>query len=382
MGRQMIQIEEIAREIEHVSSDLQGLYASLAEYARFYPQLAENADTFALYQKFVYLVEQSDSLTTKITMLKNLHDSILDGSNRVKEIEKDKKEISEKLNLLYSRIGAIAWEESYSNVLDQSILELIPKITQLHKEYSHLTTRHYNAKNKATSSLWFMKIPLSVQERIMKGQLDNLLKNNTKLFIEFGRIIAESSLIPSLISDSAPQIQEQYIEYLSLIKMKDDELVVVKEQMSSSKSQLEQEGMGVSIAKRIGELETALKESSKQRRLSAIMYGKTLTTIMSCEESKEYPSAVRECFDAIIEQQYIKTQLLRTTKKLNIEKKIEELVLLLRQDEDHVLHIEVQIGQLNHQIEEIHKAMAEKKEQIGSFQQQLLKVLPVESSDE
>ncbi len=88
-----------------------------------------------------------------------------------------------------------------------------------------------------------------------------------------------------------------------------------------------------------------------------------------------------ECFEQIIDYQNLKTELLRTTKKLNIEQKIEELVLLLKQDEEHILHIEVQIGQLNQQIEEIHKTMATKKEQIGVLQHQLMKVLPVESKD-
>ncbi|NCB01143.1 MAG: hypothetical protein EOM67_03120 [Spirochaetia bacterium] len=379
MGRQMMQIEEIAREIEHVSSDLQDLYATLGEYAISHSNLLiETVESKNLYQKFISIADQSDSLKTRIKRLKELHNSILDGKNRVKEIEIEKKELIETMTLLYSRIGAIAWEESYSHVLHKDIVEKIPTITQLHADYSSLTTQHLEAKNRANATSWFLKVPFSINEKVKKSHLNKLLKSNTKSFIEFGEIIATSSLISLLVSERAIQIGEEYDLLYTQIIDKDDELVMVKEQMHASKDQLEQEGLGGSLAKKIGELENSLKESTKQRKLAALMYGKAVTTMMSTEKEKEFPKEMDECFLHILDQQYIKTQLLRTTKKLSIEQKIEELVLLLKQDEDHILHIEVQIGQLNHQIEEINRTMATKKEQIGKLQNQLVKVLPLE----
>ncbi len=91
MGRQKSQIEEVAREIAHVSSALQDLYATLGEYALHHNQTAITDETKSLYNNFITLVHQSDSLQTRITTLRDLHTSILDGNNRVKEIKKREK---------------------------------------------------------------------------------------------------------------------------------------------------------------------------------------------------------------------------------------------------------------------------------------------------
>ncbi len=47
MGRQKSQIEEVAREIAHVSSALQDLYATLGEYALHHNQTAITDETKA-----------------------------------------------------------------------------------------------------------------------------------------------------------------------------------------------------------------------------------------------------------------------------------------------------------------------------------------------
>jgi hypothetical protein len=216
---------------------------------------------------------------------------------------------------------------------------------------------------------------------VRKRQLGRLQKEHEKAFVKYGETIARNSLIPLLVSENAMSIEAEYEKACSAIEKKDEELSMVREQMELSRNKLEQEGMGGSLARKIGELESAQKEANKQRKLSAVMYGKSVTTIMSSHKDHEFPKEMDECFEQIIDYQNLKTELLRTTKKLNIEQKIEELVLLLKQDEEHILHIEVQIGQLNQQIEEIHKTMATKKEQIGVLQHQLMKVLPVESKD-
>jgi hypothetical protein len=381
MGRQKSQIEEVAREIAHVSSALQDLYATLGEYALHHNQTAITDETKSLYNNFITLVHQSDSLQTRITTLRDLHTSILDGNNRVKEIKKEKKTLVNQMNLLYSRIGAIVWEEYYSKVLSEIISNAIPGIKQLYEEYNQLTNTHLIAKEKVQSAHWFTKMPLKVHEKVRKGQLARLQKEHEKAFVEYGEIIARNSLIPLLVSENAMSIEAEYEKACSAIEKKDEELSMVREQMELSRNKLEQEGMGGSLARKIGELESAQKEANKQRKLSAVMYGKSVTTIMSSHKDHEFPKEMDECFEQIIDYQNLKTELLRTTKKLNIEQKIEELVLLLKQDEEHILHIEVQIGQLNQQIEEIHKTMATKKEQIGVLQHQLMKVLPVESKD-
>ena len=381
MGRQKSQIEEVAREIAQVSFALQDLYATLGEYALHQNSTAITDETKSIYNNFISLVNQSDSLQTRITTLRDLHTSILDGNNRVKEIEKEKKTLVNQMNLLYSRIGAIVWEEYYSKVLSEIIAKAIPGIAQLYDEYNQLTNTHLIAKEKVHSAHWFTKMPLVIYEKVRKVQLGRLQKEHEKAFVEYGEIIARNSLIPLLVSENAMSIEAEYEKACSAIEKKDEELSMVKEQMELSRNKLEEEGMGGSLARKIGELESAQKEANKQRKLSAVMYGKSVTTIMSSHKEHEFPKEMDECFERIIDFQNLKTELLRTTKKLNIEQKIEELVLLLKQDEEHILHIEVQIGQLNQQIEEIHKTMATKKEQIGILQHQLMKVLPVESKD-
>lgn len=381
MGRQMNQIEEVAREISHVSSALQDLYASLGESALGHHIQVSSLESTTLYDNFICLVDQSDALQTRITTLKDLHESILDGKNRVKEIEQEKKTLITQMDLLYSKIGAIIWEEYNSHVLSDIISKEIPLLSQLHEHYTQLTTSLRIAKDKAHSANWFTTIPLTLHEKIKKIQLNRFQKHNSATFVDFGRTIATSSLIPLLVSENAMNIEAEYDKACSVIAKKDEELTTVREQMKLSKNKLEEEGIGGSLARKIGELENAQKDAAKQRKLSSVMYGKSVTTVMSSQKESEYPKEMVEYFEQIIEYQDLKTELLITTKKLNIEQKIEELVLLLRQDEEHILHIEVQIGQLNQQIKEIHKTMATKKEQIGVLQQQLVKILPAESKN-
>ena len=381
MGRQMSQIEEVAREIALVSSALQDLYADLGEHALQQPQYVPTDQSTTLYKNFIVLVEQSDSLQTRITTLKDLHKSILDGNNRVKEIDKEKKTLVEHMNLIFSRIGAILWEEYYSHVLSETIFKEIPGIAQLHDEYNHLTATHLALKDKVHSASWLTKVPLVLHERMKKRKLNKLQKQHNAIFIEYGKIIAQGSLIPLLVSQNATNIEAEYQKAHSALAKKNEELTMVSEQMELSRNKLEEQGMGGSLARKIGELENGQKEANKQRKLSAVMYGKSVTTTMSSKQETAFPVEMLACYEQIIDHQNLKTELLRTTKKLNIEQKIEELVLLLRQDEEHILHIEAQIGQLNQQIEEIHKNEASKKEQIGVLQQQLIKLLPVESKN-
>ncbi len=380
MGRQMSQIEEVAREIAHVSSALQDLYASLGEYALQHTQTAITQETQTLYEKFITLVEQSDALQTRITTLKDLHTSILDGNNRVKEIEKEKKTLINQRTLIFSKIGAIIWEEYSSKVLHETISKEIPELKYLHSEYSQLAKTRSAAKEKAHSAHWFTKLPSLLHEKIKKGQINKLQKHNNVAFVEYGSIIASASLIPLLVSENAKAIEREYEKATSLIAKKDEEILMVRDQMVLSRNKLEQEGIGGSLARKIGELESGQKDSAKQRKLSAVMYGKSVTTVMGSQNDNIFPPEMVECFGQIIDYQNLKTELLRTTKKLNIEQKIEELVILLKQDEDHILHVEGQIGQLNQQIKEIKKTMATKKEHIGALQQQLIKVLPDEGN--
>ncbi len=376
MSRQINQIEEVAREINHVSSALQDLYASLGEWAINHHIDAANLESTTLYDNFTNLVSQSDALQTRIKTLKDLHNSILDGKNRVKEIEKEKKALLSQMDILYSKIGAIIWEEYNSHVLSDIILKEIPELSTIHHNYTQVTQSLRDTKEKVHSAHSVIKAPFIVHEKMQKMKLTRLQKHNTSLFVEFGRTIACASLIPLLVSQNAMNIEAEYDKASQVIEKKDIELHTVIEQMNLSKNKLEEEGAGTSLARKIGELENAQKDVDKQRKLSAVMYGKSVTTMMSTQKESDYPQEMVECFDQIIEYQNLKTELLTTTKKLNIEKKIEELVLLLRQDEEHILHIEVQIGQLNQQIKEIHKTMATKKEQIGALQQQLVKILP------
>ncbi len=199
----------------------------------------------------------------------------------MKEIKKEKKTLVNQMNLLYSRIGAIVWEEYYSKVLSEIISNAIPGIKQLYEEYNQLTNTHLIAKEKVQSAHWFTKMPLKVHEKVRKGQLARLQKEHEKAFVEYGEIIARNSLIPLLVSENAMSIEAEYEKACSAIEKKDEELSMVREQMELSRNKLEQEGMGGSLARKIGELESAQKEANKQRKLSAVMYGKSVTTIMS-----------------------------------------------------------------------------------------------------
>jgi hypothetical protein len=381
MARQQSQIEEVEKRITGVSNILQQLYAQLGELALPLDDFVITKESKPLYTNFFHSVEQSNSIKARLGKFKDISASFKNNTHRLKELVVEKKEQEELLKLLYSRIGVIVWEEASSGVLDSTILEAIPNITVRQKESILLSTAHAKAKERREKSSLLLKLPLSVDLRVKSLRLKKHTSKYNEFFVYIGKIVATNTYFALLHSTRSSLFEKEYASISQAIEDITEESAMIGEQIRFSRHKLEQEGINGSLARKINEIESEYKEANKVRNHAAILYGKHIAAILDVTHSQSYLPHIIDCYDQIIRHQELKTELLRTIKKLTIEKKIEELVLLLQQDEDHIAHIELSIGQLNRQIEEINKMMASKKEQIGTLQQQLNKVLLIENTD-
>ncbi|MDC7247888.1 MAG: hypothetical protein PQJ35_06075 [Sphaerochaetaceae bacterium] len=381
MARQHSQIEEVERQVAEVGRVLQHLYAQLGELALSCGSPVMTKEAKSLYEDFSRCAAQSEKVKSRLAKFQDIKASFKRNSNRLKELSSEKKERNEFLKLLYSRIGVIVWEEAESGVLSDRILLKIPEIQAMQEESSVLSSARDDADRRYQSAHFLLKIPMKVNVRMKNRRLKFHTGKYGEFFIRIGRTVATQNLISSLNSTKRSLFNKEHTELLKIINEIDEEAAMISEQIRYSHHRLEQEGINGSLARKISDIESELRESDKARNHAAILYGKYISAMIDPSELEEHFPGMTGCYHQIIEQQELKTELLGSIKRLSIEKKIEELVLLLQQDEDHIAHIELSIGQLNRQIEEIRKTMASKKEQIGLLQQQLGKVLLIGDND-
>ncbi len=381
MARQQSQIEEVEKQVTDVSKVLQHLYAQLGELALPIDTYTITNEAKSLFNNFSLSVDASNSIKAKLSKFTDISASFKNNSHRLKELAAQKKNYDQQLKLLYSKIGVIVWEESSSDVIDPQIIKMIPEIIAMQEESKTLFEIEKKAKERYKTSFFLLKVPCRVDATIKSHRLKKHTSKYKEFFIRTGRTVATQSLIPLLHSSHTTVFEKEYKELIIHIAEIDEESTMIAEQIRYSHRKLEQEGINGSLAKKINEIENELREANKVRNHAAILYGKYIAAVITHPDPKKYSSQIIDVYEQIMRQQELKTELLRTIKRLTIEKKIEELVLLLQQDEEHVAHIELSIGQLNRQIEEINKVMASKKEQIGALQQQLNKVLLIEKTD-
>gem|GEM_PF-3644249 len=202
-------------------------------------------------------------------------------------------------------------------------------------------------------------------------------KRKDQLFSALGRELIAEGKIGLLKSDATESIRRELDSLESRLNELNEEKKMIQESVHHTRHTLEKEEGRASVQHRINELAHTYQEAMKRRHEAASAYGRYLSTIIDLSSREPpIPPEIVECQQEILQMQEHKKALLLTIKQLSIEKKIEEQVLLIRQDEEHIAHIEEQVGQLHRQIEEVRREMQGKQDQIALLQRQLKKLLP------
>ena len=115
MGRLHNQIEAVRREIAAVDKDLELLFADYGMLV-FRLDTAPTDGRFTQYfQELKKVVGDYEVLQERIAHLSGIEQQLDSASSRIVQLKSMMTQVRKQLALVYSRIGAIAWEESINN---------------------------------------------------------------------------------------------------------------------------------------------------------------------------------------------------------------------------------------------------------------------------
>ncbi len=368
-------IPEVEKEVEAVDRELLNLYSLLAEQAHPHGYTRPGNDT--LYRNFLSRVEVSEHLLERIETLQGITQEMKDGTSRIERLKTERKESQSRVDLAYSRLGAIFWEESTGDEVNPLLVPIAQMIAPLQNEMKALREK------KETYSLMIEKGGVArkaiyrMKQTSLLGTIRNREKKRRELFVRLGEELISTGTYEYLSSDAIDSIHHEYLQETFRLESIQEELELIEQSIHRNRNTLEKQEGKSSVQHRIHELKGEYREAMKRRSEAASVYGRYLSTgIDLSAEGLSVPDEVLDCQKRILDQQEVKKELLLMIKKLSIEKKIEEQVLLIRQDEEHINHIEQSIGQLHMQIEGIRREKSAKQDQIAHLQNQLRKVLP------
>lgn len=368
-------IPEVEKEVAEVDRRLLALYARLSEtnqHSGF-----TTVSSASLYESFITAVSESDEIRNRIGELRKISEVLKEGNTRIEDLDREISDTQNHLKLLHARLGAIFWEESAANGGDVQLTGISDRIGQLQNELRKLLERTRRSQGFDSPGTWAERTFRQVRSVTLRSLQERQKKRQDKLFSALGQELIAEGKIDLLKSDATESIRQE----LDAVGIRFDELTeekkMIQESVHHTRHTLEKEEGRASLQHRINELTHAYQEAMKRRHEAASAYGRYLSTIID-PASREIPvpPEIVECQQEILQMQEQKKALLLTIKQLSIEKKIEEQVLLIRQDEEHIAHIEEQVGQLHRQIEEVRREMQVKQDQIALLQRQLKKLLP------
>ena len=370
-------IPDVEREVAEVDRTLLDLYARLCELD-YTTEYTKNPSGH-LYENFMEQVRKSEALEKRIGELKQLSQALKDGNTRVEDLSKEIKNTSKSIDLLYSRLGAILWEESASQDPDDELQQVSGRMKELQGDLQRLFQKSGAYKARQRTGGWAAKTVFKVREGAVNASLKSYQRKQDALFVSLGRELISSGRANLLKSDASASILEEYEKQHLHLEALAEEKDMIQEKVHHNRHTLEKEEGRASVQHRINDLNHEYRSIMKLRSDAAAAYGRYISTGIDLSMT-DLPQVIRECQTSILEQQEMKKELLLSIKQLSIEKKIEEQVLLIRQDEEHIAHIQESIGQLHRQIEGVKKEMQGKQDQISHLQRQLKKLLPDEGS--
>ncbi len=368
-------IPEVEKEVAAADRRLLSLYARLSETN--YHSGFTSVSSASLYENFMSSVNESNELRNRISELRKISDALKEGNTRMEDLDREIRKTQAHLQLLHARLGAILWEESVANGGDVQLNGISSRIGQLQEELRRHIERTRGTPGQESDGSWAARTFRQVQRVALRSMQARGQRREDLLFSALGRELVAARSVGLLRSDAVESIMRELDSVNDRFSALQDEKKMIEESVHHNRHTLEKEEGRASVQHRINELTHTYQEAMKRRHEAASAYGRYLSTIIDPDsQDPSVPSEIAECQHEILQQQAQKKELLLTIKQLSIEKKIEEQVLLIRQDEEHIAHIEGQVGQLHRQIEEVKREMQVKQDQIALLQRQLKKLLP------
>ncbi|MFA5513623.1 MAG: hypothetical protein WDA17_01740 [Sphaerochaetaceae bacterium] len=379
MGRQLSQIEEVNRNIKTIENQLQNLLAKFGISLLSQGFFLEEQHNLALYETLIESKNELDELSSYLAHLQKVGKSMEEAHQNIKDLKKRIAQQEGEIKVVFQRVGVIAWEESSSNVLPKEISELIPTIKERQDRILLLKDDLDNFSKKSSKKSPFVHISSKAKSLVTGYKLKQYSKSNEKFFTEIGSSIADWGFIKKLNSLSAASLDELYRNLKREKEHWTEEVSLLSNEITHKKKELENEGVGSSIGRRIQELKHEYKEKQVALDKLAVKYA-----LLVCENEKQWnigqlDDDSKSFYEQVNRQNKIKVELLKSRKELLIESEIGELIFLIEQDEERIKHIQNTIDQYNRQIEEVKETITKNREKIGKLKRSL--TLSLEQKD-
>lgn len=163
-------------------------------------------------------------------------------------------------------------------------------------------------------------------------------------------------------------------EFRSLTRQKavwEEEMSLLQQRIFSDRGKLEEVGVAGSIERKVQELQNQRKVQSQQVRRLAMNCGRAVCVLENPWKSGEVNAEILRCYDQIRRHERIRAQLEQRIAELKIEQQIGQIVAIVEQDEERILHLQQLIDQYNRQIEDIQRTIVGNREQIGALKKRL-----------
>ncbi|MCK9286796.1 MAG: hypothetical protein PHU24_04070 [Sphaerochaetaceae bacterium] len=371
MGRLHNQIEAVRREIAAVDKDLELLFADYGMLV-FRLDTAPTDGRFTQYfQELKKVVGDYEVLQERIAHLSGIEQQLDSASSRIVQLKSMMTQARKQLVLVYSRIGAIAWEESTNNVIAEEVSILLPDKKLDDAIVERLKKRDEALSTMAEEKPWLTSVPLRIEKVLIHRQLEKMERETERVLIGLGKDIAQKSMISRLHSNLINQLEQEYASISHDLSQWEEEMELLKNAISKNRHELVQAGVAGPVAKKIEEANETLKVTSERMRSFACIYGKE--TFRFEHEWHVHGATVEKvhCQNQIKRHVRKRMQLENTVIALETEIEINEQLLLIGQDEEKIKHLHQMIGQFNRQIVEFEVSIREKREKIANLKANL-----------
>lgn len=371
MGRQRSQIEVVERQIAVVDHDMEVLSAELGLHVLQLRQPVVSGDSAPAYKNLAKEKSILDDLDARILHLQQLGQSLLDANVRINQLRKFVNQHEQLLKVVYARIGVIAWEEASSGVLSDTIRQVLPKIDERQDKVATLKAERDLVSRRSRESFSIFKLPLKMQEIIVSKKLERYARGHEGFYVDTGQTIAQEVCIRHLASPSAIKLDQEYHDITRKMAVWKEEISLLVNRISTDKHKLEAVGVAGSVERKVIELQGVRKEQDALVSKLAVAYAATIRVQQNPWKSLEVTAETLRCYDQIRRHERIRLQLEKRIVELKMEEAIGELIFLIEQDEERIVHLRQMIDQYNRQIDDIQKSIGINREKIGELKKSL-----------
>lgn len=177
--------------------------------------------------------------------------------------------------------------------------------------------------------------------------------------------------IRHLASPSAVKLDQEYHDITRKIAVWKEEISLLVNRISTDKHKLEAVGVAGSVERKVIELQGVRKEQDALVSKLAVAYAATIRVQQNPWKSVEVTAETLRCYDQIRRHERIRLQLEKRIVELKMEEAIGELIFLIEQDEERIVHLRQMIDQYNRQIDDIQKSIGINREKIGELKKSL-----------